>query len=76
MNFELDQVMDDLIERQTITKEFPTHWYHLPWEEWIRDKDFRFCLKKMEDSWQQAKADVKVQSQDLPELELTELMCL
>lgn len=76
MNFEFDQVMDDLIKRRTIAKKFPTHWCHLPWEEWICDKDFRFCLKKMEDSWQHVKAGVKVQSQDLPELELTELMRL
>jgi hypothetical protein len=70
----LDQFMADLKERRVEEKDFPAHWYHLPWEVWINDKDFRYCLKHMEDFWQHLEQGKDIELQYT--LDLIKLMTL
>src|SRR5205823_2471952 len=38
--------------RETV-KNSPSHWSHLPWEWWLRDRDFLKCIKAMHSFWKQ-----------------------
>jgi len=48
------QIIDDLRKRRDVEKDTFAHWCNLPWEVWLRDKDFRYCLKYMEAFWLQS----------------------
>jgi len=45
-------IIADLLDRRSKVEKFPAHWYYLPWEEWIYDKGFRFCIEYFHEQWQ------------------------
>jgi hypothetical protein len=63
-----DTVIEDLMDRRSKVEKFPAHWCYLPWEEWIYDNGFRFCIMHFREQWR-----LRKDSRSAPLLELIRL---
>lgn len=46
-------LVESIKATRAIEEPTPSHWSHLPWERWLRDRDFLKCVKELESFWQQ-----------------------
>jgi hypothetical protein len=54
---EFNESREDLLlfinDMHAMEQHTPSHWSHLPWKRWFRDRDFLVCIKELEIFWSQ-----------------------